>query len=284
MQKYSGIITALITPFYKGEVDYLSLKKLIHLQLQAGVKAFVINGTTAESPNLLPEEVKKIFSFISSEVSDQVPLILGTGSNSTYLADQKIKEAISWGVKTALVVCPYYNKPSQEGLVQHYQYLAKKNKQIDILLYNVPSRTSVDLDIQSLKTLATEPNIIGIKEASGDISFAKQIIQKKLFSNILSGDDFSFKDFMQAGGDGLVGVATHILGKEFNGVLENLKDNTKWNLYLPLLKALYEETNPMGIKKALALMGVIRSAELRLPLVEAKEESIAKELKHLGLL
>lgn len=284
MQKYSGIITALVTPFYKGEVDYISLKKLVQLQLESGVKGFVINGTTGESPTLFPEEVKKIFSFISSEISTEAYLILGTGSNSTYVADQKIKQAISWGVKTVLVVCPYYSKPSQGGLVQHFQYLAQQNKKINILLYNVPSRTGVSLDIQSLETLSAESNIIGIKEASGDIDFAKQVVHKKLFSSVLSGDDFSFKSFMEIGGDGLVGVATHILGKEFNQVLETLTENKKWNTYLPLLKALYAETNPMGIKKALALMGTIRSAELRLPLVEARGADISRELKNLGYL
>lgn len=284
MQKYSGIITALVTPFYKGEVDYVSLKKLIQLQLELGVRGFVINGTTGESPVLFPEEVKKIFSFVSSEISTAAYLILGTGSNSTYIADQKIKQAIVWGVKTVLVVCPYYNKPSQEGLVKHFQYLAQQNKKINILLYNVPSRTCVNLNIHSLKTLSAEPNIIGIKEASGDVDFAKQILQKKLFSSVLSGDDFSFNSFMKAGGNGLVGVATHILGKQFNKIFENPKDSKEWNTYLPLLKALYKETNPMGIKKALALMGIIKSAELRLPLVEAKEEEIANELKSLGYL
>ncbi|MBE8163042.1 MAG: 4-hydroxy-tetrahydrodipicolinate synthase [Bdellovibrionaceae bacterium] len=284
MQKYSGIITALVTPFYKGEVDYPSLKKLIQLQLDSKVQGFVVNGTTGESPCLFPEEVKNIFSFVSGEASTQANVILGTGSNSTYVADQKIKQAVSWGVKTALVVCPYYNKPSQAGLVQHFQYLAQQNKSINILLYNVPSRTGVSLDIQSLKTLSAEPNIIGIKEASGNIDFAKQIVKQKLFSSILSGDDLSFNDFMKVGGNGLVGVATHILGKEFNAVFKNTAERKNWETYLPLLKALYAETNPMGIKKALALLGIIKSAELRLPMVEGSGQDIAKELKKLGYL
>ncbi|MBE8221577.1 MAG: 4-hydroxy-tetrahydrodipicolinate synthase [Bdellovibrionales bacterium] len=282
MQKYSGIITALVTPFYKGEVDYESLKKVIKLQLESGVKGFVVNGTTGESPVLLQDEVKKIFCFVKSEIPKDAYLILGTGSNSTYIADQKIKQAISLGVKSVLVVCPYYNKPSQGGLVKHFQYLAKQNKKINILLYNVPTRTGVSLDINSLEALSVEENIIGIKEASGDINFAKQIIQKKLFSSILSGDDFSFKNFIEAGGDGIVGVATHILGKEFNKIFKNPTENKDWDTILPLLKALYAETNPMGIKKALSLMGIIKSAELRLPLVEAKEKEILKELKNLG--
>lgn len=301
MKSYSGITTALITPFYKGEVDYESLKKLINWQLQSGIFSFVVNGTTAESPTLLPKEVKKIFSFIKSEFSSQVSLILSAGSNSTYLSDQKIKTAITLGAKSVLLVCPYYNKPSQEGLVKHFQYLAQNNQSVNIFLYNVPSRTCSSLDINSLSILSKEKNIIGLKEASGDISLAKNISEKKLFSNLLSGDDFSFKDFLLAGGDGLIGVATHILGKEFKEVYSSvttsatssatssattsIKDNHKWNTYLPLLKALYSETNPVGIKKALALMGIIKSSELRLPLVESRNKiNISKELKNLGLL
>lgn len=289
MLKFSGITTALITPFYKGAVDYVSLKKIIQLQLEAGIKGFVINGTTAESPSLSIQEVEKIFSFIKSEVAGEVPLVLGAGSNSTKLSDKKIKQAKAWGADAVLLVCPYYNNPSQKGMVKHFQYLAQANLDSSIILYNVPSRTIVSLDLDSLKILSTEKNIIGIKEASGDIFLAKQIKKNKLFFNLLSGDDSSFLDFLQAGGNGLVGVASHILTKPlvniFSAIANQEVNNAvkQFTQYEPLIKSLYEESNPVGIKQALFLMGIIKSAELRLPLVEAENLNINKELKLAGL-
>lgn len=289
MFNFSGISTALITPFYKGEVDYASLKKIIHLQLEAGITGFVVNGTTAESPNLSSEEVKKIFHFINSEVAGQVPLVLGAGSNSTFLSHKKIVDAKTWGASAVLLVCPYYNKPSQRGLVKHFQYLAQANPESLIILYNVPSRTVVSLDLNSLEALSLEKNIIGIKEASGDIEFARQIKNKNLFSNLLSGDDASFTNFILAGGSGLVGVASHILAKPMLNFLDKQNSNQQIEVkdlscYAKLIDSLYQDSNPEGIKQALFLMGIIKSAELRLPLAESKSTSIAKELKFAGLL
>lgn len=279
MKKFAGVITAIITPFFKGEVDYESLSKLIEVQIKDGIDGFVVHGTTGESPTVKENERKKIFDFVKSKVPVNFPLIVGTGTNSTEDSIELSIEAEKWGADALLVVVPYYNKPPQRGLLEHFKKIAS-SVQIPVILYNVPSRTITALELETIKKLSEHPNIIGIKEASGNIEFAKQIRQNCGSEFILlSGDDGSYDDFMKAGGDGVISVASHI-------VPEVMKKKTA-SQNKELIDYLFSEANPIPLKAALQQMGIIRSAELRLPLVEFSDSGKNKMkdlLKAKGLL
>ncbi len=278
MKPFSGVITALITPFIEGKVDFQSLEKLVKDQLKRGVQGFVINGTTAESPTLHDSERAEIFSYVKKLVPKKFPLIFGTGSNSTEKTIQNSKVAEKLGADAVLVVVPYYNKPPQAGLFQHFKLVADQIN-IPVILYNVPSRTVTSLELDTIKKLSEHPNIIGIKEASGNISFAKQIRETcgKEFL-LLSGDDGTYDQFMAVGGDGVISVSSHIIPEVM------LK--TQASQSLELINTLFIEASPIPVKMALRILGIIQSAELRLPLLSMSSsgtERLLHEMKSKGL-
>lgn len=279
MKNFKGVITALITPFEKGEVDYPSLEKLIKFQLEKKISGFVINGTTAESPTLKKHEKKEIFSFVKSKVPSNFPLIMGTGSNSTEDTKEAAREAEKMGADAQLVVVPYYNKPPQRGLFEHFKAVAE-SVQIPTILYNVPSRTITSLELETIKKLSAHPLIIGIKEASGNIEFAREIRKACGESFVLlSGDDGTYDEFMGIGGDGVISVASHIIPEDM--ILQRAKMNKE------LIDLLFVEANPIPVKKALYLMGIISSGECRLPLVElsdANTQRLLRSIQSKGLL
>ena len=208
---FSGVFTALITPFKGGAVDWNSLKRLVHAQLDGGIKGFVINGTTAESPVLEESERDEIFRFIRKEVGTEFPLVMGTGSNSTAKTIRDTKRAQELGAAGVLVVVPYYNKPPQRGLFQHFQKVAECTS-LPVMLYNVPSRTITRLELDTVVELSRISNIVGIKEASGDIGLAKNLVEQcEPGFLVTSGDDGSFIDLVGAGGRGIISVASHIM-------------------------------------------------------------------------
>jgi 4-hydroxy-tetrahydrodipicolinate synthase len=283
---FKGLYTALITPFLDGQVDYDSLKQL--LVQQAAVDGFVVHGTTAESPNLTDEERKKIFEFIKAQTNKKI--IVGTGTNSTAETIRLTKQAEAWGADAALVVVPYYNKPPQRGLVAHFQSVAEGAK-IPIILYNVPGRTVTELKIETIIQLSHHKNIVGIKEASGNIALAREIIKNvdKDFV-VLSGDDLTYVDFLKAGGDGAISVASHVLPRQMSLWTKSPQAETntqEHQKYFALMELLFKEANPIPVKKVMQLMNIISSAELRLPLVECEQEittALNKELQKLGLI
>jgi len=279
MKNFKGVITALITPFQNGEIDFNSLGNLVEFQLKKGIQGFVINGTTAESPTLSSTEREKIFRFVKERVPKNFPLIMGTGSNSTAKTIEESKEAERFGADAILVVVPYYNKPPQRGLLEHFKAIADATH-IPNILYNVPSRTITFLELETIKKLSEHPNIYGIKEASGNIEMDRQIRQScgEAFL-LLSGDDGSYDQFMQAGGDGVISVASHVLPEAM------LQQKASENL--ELIDLLFCEANPIPVKKALHLMGIIKSPECRLPLVtlaDVHAEKLKKAMKQKGLL
>ncbi len=293
MKKFKGTFTALITPFKNGSIDFDSLRKLVRQQLDAGIDGFVVNGTTAESPSLSDSEVHELFVKIKSYCPSNTPLIMGTGSNSTEKSVQASVQAEKWGADAILVVVPYYNKPPQRGLVQHFEKVATAVK-IPTILYNVPGRTITALETSSIQKLSQVNGVIGIKEASGKIDFAKEIVDRcgKEFT-LLSGDDGTYVEFLAAGGHGVISVATHVIPKQMiqwkswvqNGELEKARQDIQ--KYSELINLLFVEANPIPVKKALQFMGIIDSAELRLPLVEMDAELAEKlrsEMKKVGLL
>lgn len=277
MKKLKGTLTALVTPFREGEIDTDSLERLIDHQLRHGIEGFVVNGTTAESPTLDHDERERLFRVVKKAAGDQIPIVLGTGTNSTAKTVTLTKWALEMGADAALVVVPYYNKPPQRGLVEHFKKVAEVG--LPVLLYNVPGRTITSMSLETVVELSRVPGIIGIKEASGDIEFAKKIRAACPPDFILlSGDDGTYDGFLKAGGDGVISVASHILPaefaawtraarqKDFTPVTEGLKR------YKSLIDLLFIEANPIPVKKALQFMTLLDSAELRLPLMEMDPE------------
>jgi 4-hydroxy-tetrahydrodipicolinate synthase len=279
MNKLKGVITALSTPFKNGKIDFESLQRLLKHQLENGVQGFVVNGTTAESPTLKAEEISELFHFVRKNTPKGFPLIVGTGSNSTAKTIEDSKAAEKMGADALLVVVPYYNKPPQRGLFEHFKAVAG-SVGIPVLLYNVPSRTITTLELDTIKKLSEHPNIVGIKEATGNIEFAKEIRKAcgKEFI-LLSGDDGTYDEFMAAGGDGVISVSSHIIPQAMVKI--------QARSHKELIDLLFCEPNPIPLKMALHQMGIFSSPECRLPLVTLSEnhtESLKKAMKQKGLL
>ena len=278
------LVTALITPFREGKVDYVSFRRLLKSQISAGVKAFVINGTTAESPSLENHEVQTLFDVARGEVGSSVSLIVGVGLNSTEKTLSWAKTVEKWKPEMLLAVTPYYNKPPQRGLIRHFKALAEKVS-LPIILYNVPQRTGVSLTTDTVVELSSVENIVGIKEASGNLSLGKEILDQTEDFFVLSGDDASFLDLILEGGSGVISVISHIIPKPLSHLISLAKKRDRSSLeeykkYAKLVKALYKESNPIPVKMALHLMNLIDSPEMRLPLVSLSEE-LQDELKNL---
>ncbi len=276
-----GSIVALITPFNHGKIDEESFRNLIKWHLENGTHGILVSGTTGESATLTKEEKKRLFEIALEMAKGKVPVIAGTGTNNTAQTLELTKMAEEMGVDAALIVTPYYNKPTQQGLYQHYQYIAKRTN-IPIILYNVPGRTGVNLAPTTTASLAKDfPNIVAIKEACGDL---KQVSELKLQCPedfiVLSGDDYTAFHTVITGGKGVISVAANVMPKEMAELMEeSLKGNVQrakdLHLYLyPLFKVLFIETNPVPAKEALYLMGMINSPEVRLPLSQLTEASL----------
>ena len=293
MKKIEGIITALSTPFLEGELDKVSFKKLLQSQVLQGIDGFVVNGTTAESPCLFQKEIEQILGWVKEESKNRI-LILGVGGNCTQKVVANTKWAKELKVDAVLAVVPYYNKPPQRGLVYHFRRLADSSE-LPVILYNVPARTGVGLSRESVVTLSAHPNIIGIKEASGDLELGKKIMEQTESDFIvLSGDDDSCFELCTLGARGVISVISHLLGKEMKTFFRKITQGENESSlkeykekYGGLLKNIYCEANPIGIKMALKLLGVFTSAELRSPLValgEKETKQLQESMRGVGLL
>ena len=284
---FAGITTALITPFSNGELDQSSFLKMLRFQAQEGVTQFVLASTTGENPTLEEEEIETLCHWLKSfETENQLKLklILATGSYSTKLAVEKTKKAVDLGAQAVLIVTPYYNKPPQEGLLLHYEKIAQAS-QLPIFLYNVPSRTACSLELDTIRQLAQIENIVGIKEATGDIKFLKQIraIVPQNFL-LLSGDDPTCAEFFNEGGHGAISAGANLLAKELLEIFKSSPTERShlFNPYKSLLEELFKETNPIGLKQALFFAGLISSKELRLPLKAQDNPALEQALKKIN--
>ncbi|MES0490720.1 MAG: 4-hydroxy-tetrahydrodipicolinate synthase [Leptospirales bacterium] len=292
--RLKGTYTAIVTPFTASEeIDYEALKKLIHEQADAGVAGIVPCGTTGESPTLTHKEhldvITKVVTWSKEKRSDMA-VIAGTGSNSTKEAITLTSAAAEVGADFALVVNPYYNKPTQDGMIQHFCKIADSSK-IPIILYNIPGRTSIKLELETIVELSRHENIAGIKEATGDISFMAQIIES-VHENfaLLSGDDNLLLPILSIGGKGVISVvsnlypalAVQMTAKYFAGDTEESK-KIFYKLF-PLMRAMFLESNPIPVKYALSVQKKIQNV-LRLPLTpiskqhESSIENILVELE-----
>ena len=289
---FRGAITALVTPFKNGQVDEEALRNLIEFQIANGVDGLVPCGTTGESPTLSHDEHDRVIEMTIDAVKKRVPVIAGTGSNSTAEALRLTRHAYEAGADGALIACPYYNKPTQEGLYQHFELIAK-NVPIPIIPYNIPGRTGINMSPELIARLAKISNIVGIKEASGSIKQMSDVINLcgKDFA-VLSGDDIFTLPLMAIGGAGVISVVSNVAPADMAGLVDvffagDMAGARDLHYKMSaLMDALFIEVNPIPVKAALALMGKIEY-EYRLPLckmAEANFEKLKKTMVDYGLI
>jgi 4-hydroxy-tetrahydrodipicolinate synthase len=279
MKKLGRLLTAMVTPFTEsGEVDYEQAKRLALALLDSGSEGLILAGTTGESPTLTWEEQMRLFTEVKSAVGDRGAIVAGTGSNSTAEAVEATKEAEKIGADACLLVVPYYNKPSQEGLYQHFKAIAESTS-LPCILYNVPSRTITNTDAETVIRLSQIDNITGIKEASANMAQIARIIEgaREGFT-IWSGNDSDTFNILALGGYGIISVVSHLVGRQ---VKEMIGSFTSGNVaksaalhrhMLPLVDAMFIVSNPVPVKYALNQVG-FRVGKPRLPLVEPDEKS-----------
>jgi len=282
---YRGTYTALITPFAADNtVDEDALKKLIDLQIDAGVEGIVVVGTTGESPTLRKSEHIDLIEFAVKYVQGRTQVIAGAGSNSTreaVLLSQKCEE---YGADSLLHITPYYNKPTQKGIYEHFLEVSK-SVSIPILLYNISARTGVNIETDTLLSLAEIPNIVGVKEASGDLAQVKEVIDKTPNDfSVVSGNDDQTLEILQMGGDGAVSVLSNIFPQETKRIIDahfsgdTEKANEINRTYADLVEHLFIETNPIPVKTLLAEIGLCKEI-FRLPLTTMNEQNKSKLLE-----
>ena len=289
---FKGAIVAIVTPFKNDQVDERALRELIEFQISNGTDGIVPCGTTGESATLTHQEHDRVIEITIDAVKKRVPVIAGTGSNNTAEALRLTRHAFDAGADGALIVCPYYNRPTQEGLYQHFKTIAE-SVPIPIIPYNIPSRTGVNLMPEMVAKLAKIKNIVGIKEASGSISQMSDIIN--LCDNdfaVLSGDDIFTLPLMAMGGAGVISTVSNVAPADMAGLVDAFaagdmaRAKSLHRKMSALIETLFIEVNPIPVKAALALMGKIEY-EYRLPLckmAEANFEKLKKIMVNYGLI
>ena len=273
MVDFKGLATALVTPFVDGEVDWKAFRNLVRRQVEAGVDFLVPLGSTAETPCLTDAEKVKILE-IAREESNGLPIVAGAGSNSLTATVQNMRLLDGHGADAYLIVVPFYNKPTQEGLYQYFKAVAEETDR-QVILYNVPGRTGTNMKTETTLRLAEVPNVTAVKEASGDLA---QIIDIKRQApegfSVLSGNDDQTLPLMACGADGVISVASNVAPEQMKALTRavaasDLKEAIRLNNSLmPLYHACFVESNPIPVKAALSLMGLCRD-EMRLPLLPA---------------
>jgi 4-hydroxy-tetrahydrodipicolinate synthase len=293
---FKGSIVALITPFKEDKLDEGNYIRLINYHLENGTHGLVPGGTTGESPTLTDNEHKKIINLSVKECKNRIPVIAGTGSNSTYEAVELSKYADKAGADGLLVVTPYYNKPTQEGLYQHYKKI-NDNVGIPIIIYNIPSRSVIDMSVETMTRLFELKNIVGVKDATGDLNRAEQ--QYNAMGDkfiMLTGEDSNAIEFNKKGGTGCISVTANVAAKlcsemqnaslEKNNIDLQKKSEDINKLLTPLNKSLFIESNPSPVKYAASLLK-LSPQEVRLPLVKITDPTktaVKKALEHAALL
>ncbi len=288
---FTGAGVAIVTPFNENGIDFDAFGKIIEYQLAHKTDAIIVCGTTGESATMPDAEHIEAIRFCVEKVAGRVPVIAGAGSNDTKHGIELCKRAEACGVDALLLVTPYYNKTSQRGLYEHYKAMAE-SVSLPIILYNVPSRTGLNIDIKTLKKLASVDNIVAIKEASGNISYVAQVAAECPELDIYSGNDDMIVPIMSLGGKGVISVLSNVAPEETHDMCEKyLNGDLAGSLALQLkllnlVKALFIEVNPIPVKTALNLMGM-NAGLLRMPLYEMEEgnlEFLKSAMKEVGIL
>lgn len=281
MENIGRLLTAMVTPFDdQGAVDYEQARKLALALIDSGSEGLVVVGTTGESPTLTLDEELRLFSEVKSAVGSRGAVVAGTGSNSTAEAVHTTKEAEKIGVDACLLVVPYYNKPSQEGLYQHFKTIAESTT-LPCIVYNVPSRTVTSLSVETIVRLSQIDNIIGVKEASGNMDQVSHTIsQARPGFRVWSGNDTDTLYILTLGGYGVISVASHLVGRQISEMISSFLDGKTERAaeihrhLLPLVNALFVISNPMPVKYAVNQVG-FRVGKPRLPLIEPDEKTAA---------
>jgi 4-hydroxy-tetrahydrodipicolinate synthase len=287
---FEGVTVALVTPFKNGQVDYAKIEELVEWHVKQGTDCIVPCGTTGESPTLSHDEHDKVIEATVKAAKGRVKVLAGTGSNATSEALRLTRHAAEAGADGALMVTPYYNRPTQEGLYRHYTAVAEA-VDIPIVLYNVPSRTGSNLLPETIARLAEHKNIVGVKEASGSIDQTSEILSR-CDVTVLSGDDSLTLPIMSVGGKGVISVIANFMSRDVKAMVAafdsgKIAEARDRHLKLfPVCRAMFVETNPIPVKAAMKMLGMI-NGEVRLPLCEpaaANAQKLEKALKDYGLL
>jgi 4-hydroxy-tetrahydrodipicolinate synthase len=273
IMNFGQVLTAMVTPFDRhGEVDFNAVRTLVNYLITNGSDGLVVAGTTGESPTLTTEEKVELFKFVVEVVNGRVPVIAGTGSNNTRASINLTKQATEAGVDGIMLVTPYYNKPSQEGMYQHFKAIAQSTS-LPIMLYNVPGRSVVNMSVETVVRLSEIKNIVAIKEASGDLDAMAQIISHTpSHFTLYSGDDSLTLPVLAIGGAGIVSVASHIIGNDMQEMIKAFKNgdvNLAASIHrslLPTMKGLFAAPNPSPVKAALNMTGIY-VGDVRLPML-----------------
>lgn len=273
MIDFGKVATAMVTPFdHKGNIDFEKTTQLINYLISNGSDALVIAGTTGESPTLSTEEKLALFRHSVKVVDGRVPVVAGTGSNNTYASIELTKKAEEIGVDAIMIVAPYYNKPNQEGLYQHFKTIAESTE-LPVMLYNIPGRSVINMSVDTIVRLAELPNVVALKDASGDLDAMTAIIAQTSDDFALySGDDGLTLPVLAIGGTGIISVASHVIGNEMQEMVKlyesgNPKEAAKIHQRIvPVMKSLFAAPSPTPVKTALQLKG-LDVGSVRLPLV-----------------
>lgn len=283
---FGQVLTAMVTPFdSKGNIDLEQTTVLVEYLLENGTEGLIIAGTTGESPTISTEEKLTLFKHVVKVVNNRVPVIAGTGSNDTVASIALTKEAEAIGVDAIMLVTPYYNKPDQRGLYAHFSAIADVTA-LPVMLYNIPGRSVVNMSAETVIRLSKIKNIVSVKEASGDLDQVSDIIEStnEDFS-VYSGDDGATLPMLALGADGVVSVASHVIGNEMNEMVQHFMQGkvqqaaATHRKLLPIMKGLFTSPSPTPVKAALQMKG-IETGGVRLPLVPLTEQE-EKELKQL---
>ncbi|MFD1031955.1 4-hydroxy-tetrahydrodipicolinate synthase [Metaplanococcus flavidus] len=278
---FGKIITAMVTPLdTNGDIDFAATEKLIEHLIANGSDALVVAGTTGESPTLTATEKVELFKFTAGKVNGRIPVIAGTGSNDTRSSIVLTKQAEEAGVDGIMLVTPYYNKPAQNGLFEHFKAIAEAT-QLPIMLYNIPGRSAVNIAPETIIRLSKVSNIVSVKEASGNLDAASLIIEETPEDfTVYSGDDGLTLPLMAIGADGIVSVASHIIGNEMQAMVSDFISGkvkeaaAQHRKLLPVMNALFAAPNPVPVKTALQLIG-IQTGTVRLPMIPLNDEETA---------
>jgi 4-hydroxy-tetrahydrodipicolinate synthase len=290
---FQGSLVAMVTPFHDGKVDEGKLRDLVEFHVAHGTDGLVPCGTTGESPTLTHEEHKRVVEIVIEQSRGRIPVVAGTGSYSTAEAIEMTRHAAKAGAAGALVVTPYYNKPTQQGLYEHYRAIAQAAPDLPLIVYNIQGRTAVNVETETMARLAQIPNIVGVKEASGSLDqMTAVILACGPEFTVLSGDDNLTLPLMSVGGRGIISVVGNFLAREVSDMTHAALEGD-WkrarDLHLklyPVCKAMFLETNPIPVKEAMAMLGMIR-AEWRLPMcpmTAANREKLRQALVQAGIL
>lgn len=276
---FEGIGVAMTTPFRNDVIDYEAFRNHIEYLIENNAQALIINGTTGESPTLRAEEIREILRVGVETVNGRIPVIAGTGTNSTSASIELSKYAEIIGADGIMLITPYYNKSNQRGLLRHFTTIADSTE-LPVVLYNVPGRTGMTIEAETVKELSTHKNIVALKDAVGDLEYTKEVLALTEDQNftLYSGNDDNMHDFVKLGGKGLISVVGNIIPGELQDVYERIQNNDasareKFDRIMPMIKAVQVDVNPIPVKAMTSELG-FGNNELRLPLIPLEDDTL----------